>query len=188
MRFFANQTVRSAIGLAAAAWLTGTLAQADGLPPDTGLVLLNETMDASMEMKSRAVHPQEGSADLVTEKLINASGKPWSGIELTLDTWNAERSRFAFSDTTDTLSFGEDMPWPLWRNHLQLRLNDEYLGMEGGSWRATRSTNPDRIQIALMGMTVKPGDELTMRFLLTDKKWQVWRLHQRALPLGEACS
>lgn len=163
--------------LGAAALLAGS-AQADGGAAE---VLRTATINGTLAGVTETV-PQTDVPDiLVRLVLANESGKGWAALDIRMEVLGYTTSVFQPSTLADSIRFGMAVqPYAVWRDMIELRINDVYAGKPGGNWEVSFAQAAEVMQVRFIEPRIRPGDRVEMRFPVSDSGVQLWRIHAEA--------
>jgi hypothetical protein len=119
---------------------------------------------------------------VVVAKVRNRSGQSWRSLDISLDVGNQPGS-IRPSGVADTVSIGRNaVPYAIWRDTLELRVNGVYAGRPGGNWDVDFGRTPGAMTVQFIEPLIRQDDAIQIRFPVSDQATQWWALRLLAHP------
>ena len=163
--------------LGAAALLAGQ-ALADGGAAE---VIRSATLTGTLTGFTETVPQTEVPDMLARLMLANASGRDWQALDVRIEVLMDASKAFETSTFDDSIRFGQAVQvYATWREQLELRINGVYAGKPGGNWEVSFAQDTEVMRVRFVEPLIHPGDQLEVRFPVTDSGVQLWRMNAEA--------
>ena len=172
----AARRLRTAIAVAVAALAGAAFSPAGFADGAAGAFFLHHRLGHALRAVSEPI-PQQGSIRIpFVLHLSNDSGLPWSAVGLRLERYDFFKKAFVPSDATDAVALALDDTEPVW----QVTYTDRPVTLGQGWSNLETGPEPDRLTLRFYNFRVRPGEEVALRLLVTDREATIWRLVETA--------
>jgi hypothetical protein len=139
-------------------------------------------VDSSLKFIPTDTFFPEAQDVMIAATIRNNSGGNWLSLDIRIDIAD-QSGNIVPSTAADSISIGRNaFPYAVWRDKLELRINGVYAGRVGGNWDARFSSDPEVMTLRFIEPAIRPGDQIQIRFPVSDRATQWWALRLVAHP------
>lgn len=166
--------------------LLATLFALPGMAHADGGAMLLEHMLVFRDTQPAATDFRVDGMYTLHESLRNESGQTWKGLRIEIVRQANTGHDLLPVTAHEGVTFMANEPTAAWRPTVEVRIDEQYLGIAGGGWQLLRNAAATALELRFDETRLQPGQLLQLRLRVLNNQETTWRL--RYTPLSHDLS